>query len=87
VRQATLDTSVASPHQELKAEEASRMAVTAMAADLEYWARASSGDGHVGVNDLVRVLDTLREASVPAGGPTADPRDVRFVLPTDAAPT
>jgi antirestriction protein ArdC len=52
--------------EELTAEEASRLAVTALAADLEFWARAVSVDGWVGVNDLIHTLDMAREASVPA---------------------
>jgi hypothetical protein len=52
--------------EELTAEEASRLAVTALAADLEFWARAVSVDGWVGVNDLIRTLDLVREAGVPA---------------------
>jgi hypothetical protein len=51
---------------ELTVEEASRLAVTALAADLEFWARAVSVDGWVGVNDLIRTLDLVREAGVPA---------------------
>ena len=51
---------------ELTAEHASRLAVTALVTDLEYWARTVSADGAVGVNDLIRALDMLREASVPA---------------------
>ena len=31
-------------------EHASRLAVTAVAADLEYWARSASVDGYVGVD-------------------------------------
>ncbi|MDQ1736877.1 MAG: hypothetical protein QOH56_3128 [Pseudonocardiales bacterium] len=50
-------------HNELTAEQASRMTVTAVTADLEYWARAASVDGRVGLNDLTRTLDVIREAS------------------------
>jgi hypothetical protein len=49
----------------LSVEDASRLAVTATAADLEYWARTVAVDGQVGLNDLVRCLDMLREASAP----------------------
>jgi hypothetical protein len=49
-------------HEELTAEQASRMSVTAVAADLEYWARTISVDGRVGLNDLTRTLDVIREA-------------------------
>ncbi|MDX6241629.1 MAG: hypothetical protein QOG10_6453 [Kribbellaceae bacterium] len=53
-------------HGELTVEQASCLAVTAVTADLEYWARtASSGDGRVGLNDLVRVLDVIRLESTP----------------------
>jgi hypothetical protein len=51
-------------HEELIAEQASRMAVTAATADLEYWARTISVGGRIGLNDLVRILDTLRDASI-----------------------
>jgi hypothetical protein len=50
-------------HEELTPEQASRMSVTAVAADLEYWARSASVDGRVGLNDLTRTLDVIREAS------------------------
>jgi len=50
---------------ELTAEQASRSAVTAVTADLEYWARSASVNGHVGLNDLTRILDVIREASAP----------------------
>jgi hypothetical protein len=48
---------------ELTVEQASRMAVTAVTTDLEYWARSASVDGRVGLNELARVLDVIREAS------------------------
>jgi hypothetical protein len=60
------ETSIEEIPDELTAEESSRMAVTAVVTDLEHWARTSSNNGHVGVNDLIRVLDMLREASLPA---------------------
>jgi hypothetical protein len=50
-------------HQELTAEQASRMAVTAVTTDLEYWARCASVDGRVGLNELTRVLDVIREVA------------------------
>jgi hypothetical protein len=34
-------------------------------ADLEYWAGAASVDGWVGLNDLIRALDVVREDSTP----------------------
>lgn len=52
-------------HQGITAEQASRMAVTALASDIEYWARESARDGQVSVDDLTRVLDVVREASRP----------------------
>ena len=48
---------------ELTPEQASSLAVTAAAADLEYWARTASVDGRVGLNDLVRALDVIRAAN------------------------
>ncbi len=47
----------------LTPEQASRLAVLALAADLEYWARAVSTDGYIGLNDLTRTLDFIRDAS------------------------
>ena len=47
----------------LSPEQASRLAVTAVITDLEYWARTASVDGHLGLNDLVRALDVIRAAS------------------------
>jgi hypothetical protein len=53
-------------HDELTVEQASRLAVIAVTADLEYWARtASSGDGRVGLNELVRILDVIRLDTTP----------------------
>jgi hypothetical protein len=51
-------------HQELTAEQASRMAVTAVTTDLEYWARCASVDGRVGLNELTRILDVIREVAL-----------------------
>lgn len=51
---------------ELTVEQASCLAVTAVTADLEYWARtAANGDGRLGLNDLVRILDVIRQDSTP----------------------
>jgi hypothetical protein len=50
---------------ELIQDHASRLAVTAVTADLEYWARNASVGGYVGLNDLIQTLDLLRGASVP----------------------
>jgi hypothetical protein len=51
--------------QQLSADEASRLAVTATASDLEHWARSVAVQGQVDLNDLVGCLDALRAASVP----------------------
>jgi hypothetical protein len=51
--------------QHLSVEEASRLAVTATAADLEDWGRSVAVHGHVDLDDLVGVLDMLRSASLP----------------------
>ena len=48
---------------ELTHEYASRLAVTAVTADLEYWGRNSSVEGHVGLNDLIQILDVIRLAA------------------------
>jgi hypothetical protein len=49
---------------DLTVEEASRMAVAAVTSDLEYWARSVAVDGRVGLNDLARVLDVIRQSSL-----------------------
>jgi len=51
--------------QQLSVDEASRLAVTATAADLEYWARSVAVHGQVDLDDLVAVLEVLRADSVP----------------------
>jgi hypothetical protein len=53
------------PHPDLSPEQASRMAVTAVTSDLEFWARGASVDGRIGLNDLTRTLDVIRLASTP----------------------
>jgi hypothetical protein len=50
---------------DLTPERAGRMATTAVAADLEYWARTTSVDGRLGLNDLIRALDVIRDAGQP----------------------
>jgi hypothetical protein len=58
----------------LDVDEASRLAVTATAFDLEYWARNVAVHGQVDLHDLVDVLDALRAASVPQhSAPSAFP--------------
>jgi hypothetical protein len=52
-------------HHELSPEQASRLATTAVTADLEYWAGTASIDGWVGLNDLIRALDVIREDGTP----------------------
>jgi hypothetical protein len=49
---------------ELTPEQASRMPVIAVTSDLEFWARNVSVDGRVGLNDLTRTLDLIRDTSV-----------------------
>ena len=65
IRSPTAPGNRADAHAELTAEQASRLAVIAVAADLENWARTASVEGLVGINDLVRVLDLMRHASAP----------------------
>jgi hypothetical protein len=48
--------------QKLTPELASRMAVIAVTTDIEFWARTACVDGQVGMNDLIRTLDVIREA-------------------------
>ena len=52
-------------YQPLRVDEASRLAVTATAADLEHWAHSVAVQGRVNLEDLVDILDVLRAASVP----------------------
>jgi len=49
----------------LTPENVSRMTTLALAADLEFWARTASVGGHVGLNDLVHVLDVIRDDCAP----------------------
>jgi hypothetical protein len=56
----------------LSVDESSRLAVTATAADLEYWAHSVAVDGRVGVDDLVDVLRALREHSIPRSSAPPD---------------
>jgi hypothetical protein len=49
----------------LSVDEASRLAVTATAADLQDWAVSVAVHGQVPLSDLVDVLDVLRKDSVP----------------------
>jgi hypothetical protein len=58
------DVVVASRPPDLTLEDASRLAVLAVAADLEYWARAVSTDGYIGRNDLTRTLDIIRASAI-----------------------
>jgi len=51
--------------EQLSADEASRLAVTATVADLEYWARTVAVHGQIDLDDLVGSLDALRTASAP----------------------
>ena len=51
--------------QPLSVDEASRLAVTATAADLEDWAHSAAVQGQVDLQDLVGILDVIREASAP----------------------
>jgi hypothetical protein len=44
-------------------EYASRLAITAVTADLEYWARNAAVEGRVGLNDLIRILDVIRSTT------------------------
>lgn len=48
---------------ELTPEQASRLAVTALAADIAYWAHTTSVDGRIAVDDLTRALDNIRQTT------------------------
>lgn len=50
---------------DLAVEEAGRLAVTAAAADLEFWARDVAVHDQIGLDDLLDVLGELRAASMP----------------------
>jgi hypothetical protein len=49
----------------LSVDEACHLALTAAAADLEYWAWSVAVDRRIDLDDLVDVLDALRAASAP----------------------
>ena len=51
-------------HHELTPEHASGLAVTALAADIAYWAHTASVDGRVTVADLARALDAIRQTAI-----------------------
>lgn len=59
--------------QHLTVDEASRLAVTATAADLEHWARGAAVQGRVELAELVDALDILRADSRPQGCVPAAP--------------
>jgi hypothetical protein len=50
---------------ELSPEEAGRITVMAVTADLEHWARRAAVGGNVSLRELYGVLDTLRSTSLP----------------------
>jgi hypothetical protein len=52
-------------HHHLSVEEASRLAVTATAADLGDWASDVASDGKVDLVELIGVLDVLRSSCQP----------------------
>lgn len=54
-----------SSNEQLSVDEASRLALKAAAADLEYWARNVAVDGQIEVDELVGVLHILRGDSAP----------------------
>lgn len=54
---------------ELTPEDASRLAVTALAADLEHWARSVAVEGRLAVDDLLHTLDMVRETALPEPTP------------------
>ena len=59
-------------HSDLTPEHASRLAVTALVADLEYWARSVSVDGYLAAEDLIRTLDLVRQTAGPEPVPTPE---------------
>ena len=72
----------------LSVDEASRLAVTATAADLEDWARSVAVHGQVSLDDLVDVLDVLRADSVPQhSSPRIRPRACRSQPASTQPPT
>jgi hypothetical protein len=58
---------------QLSVDQASRLAVTAVAADLEHWACSVAVQGQVDLNDLVGILDAFRAASVPLSAKSTFP--------------
>jgi hypothetical protein len=65
MQQIQLKTHPMDVHSALTTDEASRLAVIAVTADLEYWAGTASVNGQVALNELLRILDMLRQASTP----------------------
>jgi hypothetical protein len=65
MQQTQLETPTMGADAPLTTDEASRLAVIAATADLEYWAGAASVDGRLALNDLIRILDMLRDACAP----------------------
>ena len=60
--------------QQLGVAEASRLSVTAIAADLEDWTGSGVVHGQVDFHDVVNVLNVRRPASAPQhSGPSAFP--------------
>lgn len=70
---------------ELTPERVSRMAVTAVTADIEYWARTACVDAQVGINDLLRTLDVVREASTPEADSSEALRSTNSAATSDDA--
>jgi len=60
-------------HSDLTPEYASRLAVTALVADLEHWAISVAVDGQVAAEDLIRTLDLVREAALPDTAASYEP--------------
>jgi hypothetical protein len=50
---------------ELSSEEAGRITVMAVTADLEHWARSAAVGGKISLRDLYQALDALRSTSLP----------------------
>ena len=63
----------------ITAEQAGRWAVSALTADLEFWARSVARDGQVALTELITSLGCVRSSAGEAGGtrPAAGAEDAR----------
>ncbi|MCI2422350.1 hypothetical protein MOQ72_33480 [Saccharopolyspora sp. K220] len=59
------------PAPQLSVDEASRLAVAAVAADLEHWACSVACGGQIELSELIEVLGIIRTTSIPRSAPNS----------------